>query len=524
MLVVTVIFIFLRSVTATIISSLTLPVTMVATFAVMYLFNYSLDNLSLMALTLSVGFVVDNTIVMLENIVRHMEMGKTPMRASYDGSKEVAFTIVAMTVSLVAIFIPVLFMGGLVGRLLEEFAVTIGVAIIVSGFVSISLTPMLCSRFLKPPHTQRHGWLYNLTERLFDGWLRAYDWSLRLSLKHRAVTLAASLLFVGGSAYLFLIVPKGFLPSEDQGRFKITRRRDSGHRLRRDAAPSDGGGRDRRRRIPTSSGSATTSAAAVAAVAAASSIRGAWAIDLKPRAERTRSVDQIIAELRPKLAQVPGVRVFMVNQPPINLGGQQGPRSTYQFTLQDTDTARALSCGADARGQDSRDSGHRGRQQRSASEQPADSARSGSRPHLVARLDGESSRDGALQRLRHAPGLADLRAEQSVSSHHGRGAGVPARSRGAVDVVRPFLNGQARAAEYRCAGDHRRGTAEREPHRPAPIGHDLVQPQAGFRARRCRHANSGDGCGDAAGDRVDAIPGHGAGVPGFAARPWPDSR
>ena len=128
---------------------------MAATFAVMYLLNYSLDNLSLMALTLSVGFVVDNTIVMLENIVRHMEMGKSPLQASFDGSKEVAFTIVAMTASLVAIFIPVLFMGGLVGRLLEEFAVTIGVAIVVSGFVSISLTPMLCSRFLKPPHTQR---------------------------------------------------------------------------------------------------------------------------------------------------------------------------------------------------------------------------------------------------------------------------------------------------------------------------------------------------------------------------------
>ena len=189
-LVVTVIFIFLRSVTATIIASLTLPVTMAATFAVMYLLNYSLDNLSLMALTLSVGFVVDNTIVMLENIVRHMEMGKSPRQASFDGSKEVAFTIVAMTASLVAIFIPVLFMGGLVGRLLQEFAVTIGVAIIVSGFVSISLTPMLCSRFLKPPHTQGHGWLYNLTERLFDGWLRVYDWSLRLSLRYRALTMA----------------------------------------------------------------------------------------------------------------------------------------------------------------------------------------------------------------------------------------------------------------------------------------------------------------------------------------------
>ena len=181
-LVVTVIFGFLRNVTATIIASVTLPVTMAATFAVMYLLNYSLDNLSLMALTLSVGFVVDNTIVMLENIVRHMEMGKPPREASFDGSKEVAFTIVAMTASLVAIFIPVLFMGGLVGRLLEEFAVTIGVAIIVSGFVSISLTPMLCSRFLTPPDSHGHGRLFNITERLFDYWLRAYDWSLRLSL------------------------------------------------------------------------------------------------------------------------------------------------------------------------------------------------------------------------------------------------------------------------------------------------------------------------------------------------------
>ncbi len=274
-LVVTVIFIFLRSVTATIISSLTLPVTMVATFAVMYLFNYSLDNLSLMALTLSVGFVVDNTIVMLENIVRHMEMGKSPMRASYEGSKEVAFTIVAMTVSLVAIFIPVLFMGGLVGRLLEEFAVTIGVAIIVSGFVSISLTPMLCSRFLKPPHTQRHGSLYNLTERLFERWLRAYDWSLRLSLKYRAVTFAVSLLFLAGTAYLFVLVPKGFLPSEDQGRFDITVEGDSGHRLRRDGAAPDGGCRDRRPGSRHRLVSATTLAAAAAAVAAADSTRAA---------------------------------------------------------------------------------------------------------------------------------------------------------------------------------------------------------------------------------------------------------
>src|SRR5213076_1372524 len=170
-LVVLVIFVFLRNVSATVIPSLALPASIVATFAVMYLLDYSLDNLSLMALTLCVGFVVDDAIVMLENIVRHMEMGKSPMRAAFDGSKEIAFTILSMTLALTAVFIPVLFMGGIVGRLLHEFAITITVAILVSGFVSISLTPMLCSRFLKPPHAQRHGAFYNAFERMFDAWL-----------------------------------------------------------------------------------------------------------------------------------------------------------------------------------------------------------------------------------------------------------------------------------------------------------------------------------------------------------------
>ena len=334
-LVVAVIFVFLRSGRATIISTLTLPVTVLATFAVMYLFNYSLDNLSLMALTLSIGFIVDNTIVMLENIVRHMEMGKTPMQASFDGSKEVAFTIIAMTASLVAIFIPVLFMGGLVGRLLNEFAVTIAVAIIVSGFVSISLTAMLCSRFLKPPHAERHGWLYNLTERMFDAWARAYDWSLGLSLKHRPLTMATSLVLVGGTVYLFLLIPKGFLPSEDQGRFNMTVEAIQGigfeEMVRHQTEVAEIVAKD-----PDII--AHTSNFGAGGGGGTGLNQGRISVDLKPRAERTRSVDQIIADLRPKVAQVPGVRVFMVNQPPINLGGQQGPRSTYQFTLQDTDT------------------------------------------------------------------------------------------------------------------------------------------------------------------------------------------
>src|SRR6202030_1123969 len=191
-LVIMVIFLFLRNLSATTIPSLALPFSLVGTFAVMYLGGYSLDNLSMMALTLSVGFVVDDAIVMLENIVRHMEMGERPLEGAFNGSKEIGFTLVSMTLSLTAVFIPVLFMGGIVGRLLHEFAVTIGVAILVSGFVSLTLTPMLCSRFLKTHHNEKHGRLYNFIESLQVGLETAYDRSLRVALRYKVVTIAVS--------------------------------------------------------------------------------------------------------------------------------------------------------------------------------------------------------------------------------------------------------------------------------------------------------------------------------------------
>ncbi len=332
-LVVAVIFLFLRNVSATVIPSLALPASIVATFAVMYLLGYSLDNLSLMALTLSVAFIVDNTIVMLENIIRHMEMGKAPMRAAFDGSKEVAFTILSMTLALIAVFIPVLFMGGIVGRLLREFAVTISVAILVSGFVSISLTPMLCSRFLTPPQMQRHGGFYNATERMFDAWRRLYDRTLRASLRFHAVTIAISVALLVATGYLFLQVPKGFLPSEDVGRFNIATEAVQGigydDMVRHQLQVADIVGQD-----PNIAGYTNS----VGQGFGGGLNTGRLFIDLKPRTERKLTTDQIIAELRPKLAQVPGMRVYMTNQPPINLGGQQGARSLYQFTLQDTDT------------------------------------------------------------------------------------------------------------------------------------------------------------------------------------------
>jgi hydrophobic/amphiphilic exporter-1 (mainly G- bacteria), HAE1 family len=336
-LVILVIFLFLRNISATVIPSLALPASLVGTFTVMYLLGYSLDNLSLMALTLSVGFVVDDAIVMLENIVRHMEMGKPAMTAAYDASKEIAFTILSMTISLAAVFIPVLFMGGIVGRLLHEFSVTIGVAILVSGFVSISLTPMLCSRFLRPPHAQKHGWFYNLFERMFDSWLRLYDWTLRATLRHRFATMVVSVLLLVGTVYLFMIVPKGFLPSEDQGRFQVNTEAAQG-------ISYDDMARHQKQ-VEQAIASDPNVMMTFVMVGAIGSSGGAlntgrgW-IELKPRAERQMSVDQVIASLRPKIAQIPGIRAFMTNQPPINLGaGQGGQRALYQFTLQDTDTA-----------------------------------------------------------------------------------------------------------------------------------------------------------------------------------------
>jgi HAE1 family hydrophobic/amphiphilic exporter-1 len=217
-LVVMVIFLFLRNASATLIPSIAMPMSIVGTFAVMYLLGYSLDNLSLMALTLSVGFVVDDAIVVLENIVRHMEHGAQRLTAALQGSREIFFTVISMTVSLTAVFIPVIFMGGILGRLLSEFAVTIGTAILVSGFVSLTLTPMMCSRFLKRPGDVRHGRVYAFSERVFDGVLHVYKVSLRWVLEHRLTMLLGSGAVLAATVYLYIIIPKGFLPSEDQAR------------------------------------------------------------------------------------------------------------------------------------------------------------------------------------------------------------------------------------------------------------------------------------------------------------------
>jgi HAE1 family hydrophobic/amphiphilic exporter-1 len=332
-LVVMVIFLFLRNISATVIPSLALPLSIIGTFAVMYLLGYSMDNLSLMALILAIGFVVDDAIVMLENIVRHMEMGKKPLQAALDGSREISFTILSMTLSLAAVFIPVVFLGGVVGRLFREFSVTICVAILVSGFVSLSLTPMLCSRFLRPPSEEKHGRFYDVTERFFDRMLKAYERSLRLVLNHRLIIMMISAIILIATGYIFVGIPKGFLPDEDRNVvFTITEAQqgtsfDKMTELQQAVADIV---RNDPNVIEFYSSVGTSSIAT-------SSNQGVMFFHLKPPSERRTSVGQVIEELRPKLAKVPGIRVFMQNPPVIRVGGQL-TKSLYQFTLQGPDT------------------------------------------------------------------------------------------------------------------------------------------------------------------------------------------
>jgi HAE1 family hydrophobic/amphiphilic exporter-1 len=329
-LVILVIFLFLRNISATIIPSLALPASIVGTFAVMSLLDYSLDNLSLMALTLSVGFVVDDAIVMLENIVRHMEHGESPMTAALRGSEEIAFTILSMTLSLTAVFIPILFMGGIVGRLLHEFAVTIGVAILVSGLVSISLTPMLAARFLRPPGEARHGGLYMAIERVFDWTRDAYGRTLRLAMAHHAITMGVAALLLVATIYCFRIIPMGFIPSQDIG--QLNGQTEVAQGLGYDALVAHQLEVTSVIRADPNVQSVTSSVGGFAGTNG-----GRLQIELKPRDQRALSADEVIEELRPKLNGVPGIRAYLTNPPVINIGGRSA-RGQYQFTLQDSDT------------------------------------------------------------------------------------------------------------------------------------------------------------------------------------------
>jgi hydrophobic/amphiphilic exporter-1 (mainly G- bacteria), HAE1 family len=364
-LVILVIFLFLRNLSATLIPSFALPMSIIGTFAVMYLLGYTVDNLSLMALTLSVGFVVDDAIVMLENIVRHMEMGEGVMEAALSGSREIGFTILSMTISLAAVFLPVFFMGGIMGRLLHEFAVVIITSILVSGVVSLTLTPMLCSRFLRPAGEMKHGRLYMALERFFDRLLNIYDVSLQWSLRHKVFVMTVSGIILIITIWQFVVIPKGFLPAEDRSQIFISTEAAQGisfdamkqHQLelnkiafddpnRRDFFSSVGsfsasnGGiifihlKERKDRPPTESpailhlehkyGGVPVVGGAIRAVA--------------PFFAHHPDIDEVIEEFREKFANVTGINAYMQNLPPIQVGGQL-TKSQYQLALQSPDTA-----------------------------------------------------------------------------------------------------------------------------------------------------------------------------------------
>ena len=333
-LVVMVIFLFLRNLSATIIPSLALPFSIIGTFAVMYLLDYSLDNLSMMALILSIGFVVDDAIVMLENIVRHIELGERPLVAALRGSAEIGFTIVSMTLSLAAVFSPVLFMGGILGRLFKEFSVTICVAILISGLVSVTLTPMLCSRFLRSVHAGERGWFYKTTEKFFEGMLSVYDRSLQWALRLRPAVMATFVVVLAATLYMFVKIPKGFIPDQDTDQLQIYTEAAQGTSYYQMV--------EYQKKIADMVATDPNVEALMASVGGTTATNlggpnyGSLVIHLKPRSQRALGVNDLIKKLRPELARYPGMKAYPQNPPTIQIGGKV-TKSVYQFSMQSPD-------------------------------------------------------------------------------------------------------------------------------------------------------------------------------------------
>jgi multidrug efflux pump len=325
-LVILVVFIFLRSPRATLIPAVVVPVSLIATFGVMYLFGYSVDNLSLMALTISTGFVVDDAIVVIENVTRHLELGLRPMEAALKGAREVGFTVLSISVSLVVVFIPILLMGGIVGRLFREFAVVLSTAILVSLVVSLTTTPMMCSRLLRHRKPEDHGKIYRFSEKVFAALLHAYERSLTIVLRHPAITLVTLLLTIALNIYLFVIVPKGFFPQQDNGTIM------GGIQGSQDASfPAMQSAAVRFVRAITNDPAVQNVVAFTGGGGAANS--GFIFMALKPLEERKAGADQVIARLRPKLGTVPGASLFLQAGQDLRIGGRQSS-AQYQYTIQ----------------------------------------------------------------------------------------------------------------------------------------------------------------------------------------------
>ncbi len=347
-LVILVVFVFLRSVRSTLIPSVAVPVSLIGTFGVMYLFGYSLDNLSLMALTIATGFVVDDAIVVIENITRHLEHGATPLEAALLGAREIGFTVLSISISLVAVFIPILLMGGIVGRLFREFAVTLSVAIVVSMLVSLTTTPMMCARLLKSHDEERHGRVYRASERAFDWILARYAAVLRWVLRHQPLTLAAALVTMVATIYLYVVIPKGFFPQQDTGRLTGTL-----------IADQDTSFQAMQRRVVQFADIVRQDPAVdgVVAYAGGGGLGGGSAVNtarvnvnLKDSSERRLSADQVIARLRGKLARLPGATLYFQADQDLRVGGRRSS-AQYQYTLSGRHRRRCSTSGRRARSQ-----------------------------------------------------------------------------------------------------------------------------------------------------------------------------
>ena len=325
-LVIMVVFVFLRSARTTLIPSIVVPVSLVATFGALYLFGYSVDNLSLMALTIATGFVVDDAIVVIENITRHVESGMRPFEAALRGAQEIGFTVFSISMSLIAVFIPILLMGGIVGRLFREFAVALSVAILISLLISLTTTPMMCARLLRAPGEVRHGRLYRASEGAFARILGGYEKSLAWVLAHQPVMLAVTLSTIALSVYLYVIVPKGFFPQQDTGRL-------SGQ-IRSDQASSFQAMRDRVVQVVNVVIEDPAVDGLNAYVGGGNGYSTArMYVSLKPLAERKLSADEVIARLRPKLARIPGATLVLQSVQDLRIGGRSSA-AEYQYTLQ----------------------------------------------------------------------------------------------------------------------------------------------------------------------------------------------
>ena len=472
-LVILVVFAFLRSPRTAMIPSVAVPLSLIGTFGVMYLLGYGLDNLSLMALTISTGFVVDDAIVVIENITRYREQGKGPLEAALEGAQEIGFTVMSMSLSLVAVFIPLLLMSGIVGRLFREFAVTMAAAIVISMVVSLTATPMMCAHLLKKP--ERHGRLYQWSERVFAAVVSAYGRTLEVVLRYAVVTLLILIGTIGLTGYLFLHVPKGFFPQQDTGRLDGAIQADQGSSfqsmnelllrlmeiVKADPAVAN--------TVGFSGGGGTTNTARLF-------------IALKPLAERNARADEVIARLRPKLGRVPGATLYLQASQDVRVGGRQS-NAQYQFTMQGdnldrSDDLRTQNAAGAAAHPD-----HQRREQRSAEPRAAGARELRPRRGRAVRHYALTDRRDAVRRVRTAPGLDDVSRPESVSRGHGSRTAVLAERHVVERAVRAVAAGPGSAAERLCqlvAGDR---AAVRQPSGALSRGDDLVQPGTRYRAR-----------------------------------------